>query len=472
MSDAHWIRAMEKYSESDSRSFEGGDIIGGAQQLASSLQARTKMEPKRFLSFLEALPTTVNPAYPEAIVGGLREAQDLTPHEVSRLISAAKRWDGGDIARQLCWVVQTNPTAIADLPVLEFLMGVAISGDAQDSVKTVRDPTSRTSLSVREALGDLGDLELGGMNEERGSAYEALASGLWQVPDALGPIKLLLDRQIDVEAKNSVRCCMLRTINSVAKYDPMVAIGYIQRLAKKDLRPLQSPSGRHFLLWAVHRYGPDLQDVIDEMWAAKHLGLRTLARLLEVDRVLSGFAQAEALQARFSEDPLLRQVAAFRSSRHLTVDSPVARRVATDWLPSFFDDAQRSVRDESALVDWSEALDDLADHSAIVRAYIHSAAFEDHSDRLMRALQERVAVCPEIAFDALRRAIALHQKWVEDERHGHFSTIHQLGTFLVALYRAFEDEPDRESEVLDLFDTYLAREVGGMRSEINAFERH
>lgn len=164
--------------------------------------------------------------------------------------------------------------------------------------------------SRSEAIFDRGDDDGGGINAERGSAYEALAKGPWENRDIFEEIKLLLNRQIDVEGRNSVRGCMLHAVNSVARYDVPTAIGYVVRIAAKDLRPLQSSSGRHFMFWAVHKYLDELADIISRMSKARSRSMRTFGRLLEVDRVISGHGQAGPVEARFA----MSQTRTFRVS--------------------------------------------------------------------------------------------------------------------------------------------------------------
>src|SRR5690606_128427 len=100
-----------------------------------------------------------------------------------------------------------------------------------------------------------------------------------------------------------------------------------------------------------------------------------------------------------------------------------------------------------------------------------SPSFDEHPDPLMRALEERIDRFPDLTFTALRRVLSLYDKWQSESRNGHFSTIHHLGRLLVELYRSVEGDSDRESELLSLFDLYLARDIYEIRSEIGAYER-
>ncbi len=90
----------------------------------------------------------------------------------------------------------------------------------------------------------------------------------------------------------------------------------------------------------------------------------------------------------------------------------------------------------------------------------------------MRSLEERIDRYPDVAFAAAMRVVELMDGWKGGERQGHWMTLHHLGRMLVRLYRAVDGDSRREAELLDLFDIYLAREPGDMRTQISAYERH
>jgi len=89
----------------------------------------------------------------------------------------------------------------------------------------------------------------------------------------------------------------------------------------------------------------------------------------------------------------------------------------------------------------------------------------------MDELEERVDVHPELTISAVRRVISLLEKWKPEGMRGRYLSVHHLGKALVNLYRAFESDPSREAEILDLFDAYLAQNLYGVREAISAYER-
>jgi hypothetical protein len=173
---------------------------------------------------------------------------------------------------------------------------------------------------------------------------------------------------------------------------------------------------------------------------------------------------------RFAGDRLCRQVAAYRAASNVTSDRVGDRAVA--WLMVLLDDEDKDVRSEVAQAHWSEILDDKTDRTPLVLAHIASRSFQDHPDSLMHALEDRVDRFPDITFVAIRRVVELIDGWQGTDQHDHFLTLHELPKILVGLYRAVDGDSARERELLDLFDSYLARDSGNIRTEISAYERH
>lgn len=469
MSDEQWLRAMRKYDSDAHHVYDHDGVKGGARQLASVLQARTKAEPKRFVAFLERLPDGVGAAYAEAVISGLRES-DAEPEVIVRAIKASKRWAGHDFGRTINWTVQSHAAAGADPGILQWVMDSAEYGEASDTAVRTTNKTPRQRVTARELLNRDDDLAASGINGERGAAYEALSTILWDYEATLPAVLSLLERTVETEALGSVRTCMAHTINSVGKYDADKAVALLKRLLAKDPRIITGHATRHMLNWAVHDYPDDVLEIVDALVQSRNKGLQANGYFLESLLALLDEERNQTFVAGFGGNVLRRQMAAYRGAGNVGSDRHGDR--AAGWLLSLFKDKSAQVRADTARIEWTEVLDGPADRSAFVRAYLDSPVFDDQSDHLMRALESRVSQWPDLTFDAVEKVLDLSGECTADRRRGHYSTLHHLSRVLIELYRSVAGGSSRERKILDLFDVYLARDAYDFRSELGAYERH
>lgn len=469
MSDAQWLRAVMKYDGDDKHIYEPNGVIGGARELSSILQSRTHEEPERFVAFLERLPPTINGVYAEGVIHGLRESA-ASSSTVVRAIKTARRWRDKNFSRSVSWTVQGHPAAGVDPEVLGWILHSAEHGAASDTTVRTLNREKVRRVSASELLGRDDDLSSSGINGERGSAYEALATVLWDNEEALPAILELLERQVEAEPLASVRTCMARTINSVGKYDAGKAVGLLTRLVAKDLRVLKCHSAQYIVGWAVHDFADVIAGLVTDLLASKHKGLRAQGHFFESLLALLDEERNATFVAGFEDNTLRRQMAAYRGAGNVGSDRHGARAIG--WLVRLFHDRSPHVRRDAVQINWKEILDSPSDHSPFVRAYLASPTFNEHSDHLMRALESRVSQWPDLTFDAVEKVLDLSGGWTDDHRRGHYSTMHHLSRVLIELYRSVAVGTDREKKILDLFDIYLARDAYDFRGELGAYERH
>lgn len=471
MTDDQWLKAMARYKNDDNHVYHRRHVIGGCRELASVLRAETTKNPGRFVNLLARLPRTANAAYPEAILGGLHNS-GAPPELVEPAIEIGLTWPRPEFDRTICWAVQECPQVGANPRILAFLLDVAANGSASDTAVRTTSPKGREerTQTIRELLGGEMDIESSGINGDRGSAYQALGAVLWEHEATLSEIRQLLDQQIEIEPLASVRTCMVRIINSISRYDPERGIGLFMRLAARDLGATCARNSSHFLRWAVYNYPDVLMPLLSSSIASDVEPIRAQGLFYLSGVALSDPGAEARLLALAETDLLARRVLAFRGSGNVEAEGFGER--AEKWVTPLLSDPEKDVRDEAAHCHWDKLLDGSQDHTAFVGAYIASPTFAHHADGLMRALSEKTDVYPELTMQAVRRVISLLDEWQKDRQRGHFSVLHRLGKTLVNLYRAMENDPVKEAEILDLFDDYLARDLQDLRQEISAYERH
>ncbi|MDP3749708.1 MAG: hypothetical protein Q8Q88_21975 [Phenylobacterium sp.] len=462
MSDAQWLKAMAKHADSSTRQFLVDEVIGGAEQLAHLLREQVKTEPARFVHLMALMPASANPAYPLAVLDGVREAE-ASPALALKALCEIGRWPQADCDRSASWLVQRIPGAARDAKVLAGLVNVAERGAASDTHVQTTNPTVPTDL---EKLIKGGDLESSGINAERGSAWEALAAALWDDAGALEPVCALLERRIEAEPLASVRMCMMAAIYAVMGRDEARGLDLFRRAALKDLRSLLGRHGRMALNWSVVNRSQEIEGVVSALQATDDDALRALGFLQLAVLALLDPDREPNLRAVWRSNELARRAAALVAARNVEA-SRVADR-AVSWLPEFFADRSPRVREEAGKIRWESLFDSSAWPELLV-AYPSTPSFDDGAGMFLHALAKRVDDYPDIARVALKRLLARSdaEPPVRQRRSG----LLEIGPILMALYRAAEDDPALEAELLDLFDLYLAGEHYGIREALGSYER-
>jgi hypothetical protein len=472
MSDRQWRSAMDRYAKP--RQLDAGyDFLkGGADELASVLQVQTKADPARFVALLETLPDGANRAYIEAVIRGLRESEAGGPYAARAIRFAIKAVgpDDSELNKAISWTVEKHPQAAQHDDILAHVLRSAEFGQASDSIVRTTSPERGAKTTVREILSAHDDVEISGMNGERGSAFEALGSVLWNNPQTFEAVVGLVERRLVNEPLISVLMSMLRTINAICKYDTPRGLALLGNAARRKLTTLRSRNGQHILHWANFNPDFDLEGISSLLLASGKLSDQALGLFLLSGPALDDDSQSEAFMNGFVGNRLQRKVAAFRAAGNLTSDRVGDR--AASWIALLFDDEDQDVRREASDTHWNSVLDGKFDRSELLSMFIASRAFVENPDDLMRALSERVDRFPKLTYAAIKRVVTLIDGWQADAHHRHYQTLHVLPQMLVGLYRAVDGNSAQEAEILSLFDYYLAREAGDMRAKIAAYERH
>ena len=468
MTDRQWLRAIDRYASEDEHRFEKDGVIGGASALSTMLMGRVKEQPARFVALLDQLPATSNPAYPRAVLSGLRECA-ADAETVVKAIQLSDRWTDDEIPTQLCWLVQAHPAAAEEPSILERMLTSAEHGTTSRMTITSTATAEAPKTMIAERLQNDDRRSMVGLNGERGAAYEALARGVWENERLLEPVADLLERRAITETSLPVRMCMLDALNSVCKYAPIRGLEILDTLVRQDVDVVRCQAARHILGWATAAYSEATQDLMGLLQASPDESLRVLGLFLESGPAIGDDLRAAAFTEKFGSDPLCRQVGAFRAGGNLSPDRVGDR--ASRWLHEFFDDPEFLVRAETARIHWEQALDGGADLTALAERFVRSAAFDERSDGLVRALGERPERFPDLTFLALERILKFKVGREGPRRERHFLTLHNLGKLLVGLYRMADSDPEREAALLDLFDLYLSSDEYRISSDLSAYER-
>jgi hypothetical protein len=467
MSDDAWLSAMARYKDESGHIYMPDHVVGGARQLASALGALTKEQPARFAALLKRMPASLNPQYAESIVHGLGES-DGDGASIAEAIFFALRNPDAECGRFVAWTVRRHPDAARDQTIFDMILTMAESGEANDRAVGSSSAEAREKTTVHELLRTGGNAEANSINEERGSAFEALAAVLWHDGARLDAIVSLLDRRIEAEPLSSVRMAMLATINSVTKHDVAIGLQLLNRVGRYDPETLLSRNGRHILRWAKHQADYDIQ-ITANLIASPTPSHQALGLLIEASIALGDEQGAQTFLTRF-QTPLAKQVAAFIARDNLEA-GPIGDR-SSRWLETLWNDPDPEVRAESGRVAWRNVLAAESPRRSLVTWFVASAAFDDDPGHFLHDLQGWVPSYPDATFTAVRNIIGRSRDHTPEQRRARYMSTHYLGGTLVALYRLVESDPDQERELLDLFDEYLASDHYDIRSHIGSYERH
>lgn len=471
MSDENWLSAMKAYVDDSDHIHMRGYVIGGCRELAQVLRGVAKGQPKRFLDLLSRLPPDVSPAYADALISGLREAE-LSHEEADRVVEiAVERWPSEELDRDLCWFVQSHPTAARNPEVLARIMRVAENGSASDTAVRSSSNGKQERPTVRDMIGRGGDLDSSGLNSDRGAAYNALERVIWEAETCPDGLVEFARKRVKAEPLTSVRMQMLGFINSIAKHDEAAALDLLEELGQKDLLALNSRDGAHVLRWAVYNHAQRLRPLIDRLYASDVESLRALGLFLLSGPALRDDAVEADFRALWKTDLLARRVAAYRGTGNLTTEGAIGAR-AQQWIQTLLADADEDIFDDFMDWHWKELLSARPPKLDIARQFLASPIFEKKPDSLVRAISGMVDVHPELTMEVVRRVVGLLDTWKAEKPRGYHGATHGLGRLLVNLYRAVEGDASKEAEVLDLFDTYLARDMYDTREAIAEYERH
>ncbi len=283
MSDAHWLRAMEKHATNDGRP-RRKLLEGGASQLGSELRNLTKQDPARFAALLTSIPESANSTYIDHILWGLAEAEtaEIGLAAGALLLAHARtnRPHGWAIVR----LFEQYPK-LAELPrLLDVLVWYGDHGAASESEAVEDSATTQEMVTINDLLDKGSKLYARAIGSVRGSAAEAFAKVVWDVPAVADAAWAFTERRIKTETLPSVRCCLVRLLLALFNFDRERAVRLLESLTAKgeiDADVAVEFAGDHRIApLATHAATHLLPYVLAQ---APEAGQRLTDRLLESD---------------------------------------------------------------------------------------------------------------------------------------------------------------------------------------------
>ncbi|WP_105970464.1 NACHT domain-containing protein [Streptomyces geranii] len=459
MNDEQWLGAIAKHN---SERTNWQNHTGGAYEQSHVLREQVKSDPERFAQLALQFDENVHPAYGDALLMGLGDAESLADptsvfeavrHIASLGHEANNRWLGSAIQKYL----KTVPQDIVQL-IVDRATGAADPVDGSLTVQTANQEHTRGR-----------DLYTSGINSSRGSAAEILGDLL--IYDADGSRTALVVPVLETMAEDpavTVRSCVARVIHASMRHARPQALQAFTRLIDADDELLAT---YHVVRLIAHIgfENPDVaKPVIERMLQSDSYETRqcggqlaalaamqwSLARLL--DSVLSG------------EDAASRIGAAGACAQGLSkaTDTTITRRA----FVQFIDDSEEGVR--KAIAEFPSVVrgERLRPLKVSLKALIESSSFEEALPQLLITLEHAPDRVDDLALECARRFIEVHGGASGNIQNRAAADARHVGELLVRAYAQATSSASR-GQVLDLLDQLLLVGAFGVAELVEKSER-
>ena len=455
MSDAHWLRAMARYSDLRERRWEEDRVFGGAGQVAQALQERAKAEPERFAVLCLRMPPDTRVDYVAAILRGVASAQlpgDTVLALCRRAHESPERPCGRDIAALI------NGHASQALP--DEIFGIL-------GWYSEEDPDPRNDVWREHADDDgpyRGDPRLHGYNSVRGAVALAVAALLFADPNRFSRLEKLADR-LQSDSVVSVRSCAAEILISLLNRDEALAVSSFLRLIDTDEAILAVQPVEEFFRYAAYRDVAPLRPVLERMLNSTN------------DKVAAAGARQACLAAlsNTAAQPLSERALAGRVAHRKGAAEVYARNAAkaavrtacVEGLGRLFRDPDPSVRSKAASVVWHLRGEDLSPFLDLLLDLVASPAFPEVADRLLMRLEEAATVPPELLLSAVER-LAIAADADTGRNFGHAAS--KALTLVIRMYQQAA-APALRARCLDVIDRLAESNAYGFDSAFVAYDR-
>lgn len=461
MSDDDWLRALAKHNadREDFRTFRGG-----SHELSQVLRSEVSKDPARFARLTLRLDAETNPAYTEAILLGLGEAEALPEpepifaamrHMASLQLSAIDRWLGWPIRRN--YLKDEVPSDIVSM-----IAGLALK--AEDPAEE-RWPHRETG--GQESLDEA--IFANGMNTARGSL--ALTLGDLLVYDSDGSRTALVVpvlRRMAQDPSIAVRSCVAHVIAACLRHARAEAVEAFELLIQGDDRLLAVGTVQRLIRYIGNGDPTLVVPLVPRMLSAEFAEVRQCGGALaafagaewgEEELLASAVASPDAATRRGVAAGCAHQI---RSSTNFAATEESLKRLMND-----HDEAVRKAAAEVAGVLRGERL---RPFTRVLSALISSESFPDAVPQLLITLERAPDRIDGLVIACARRFVEVHGEDIGNMATGASGDAREVGQLVFRAY-AQASPATRRSEALDLIDQLLMLNAYGVAELVESSER-
>ncbi|MHB8659321.1 MAG: NACHT domain-containing protein [Solirubrobacteraceae bacterium] len=457
MSDEQWIGAIYRYRSDDAPAGHWG-FTGGGYQLSQHLEELTKEDPIRFARLGLQLTTADNDHYLSAILRGIGNAEVIDePEPVIDLILHAGQMHKLDVDRWLSWPLRRLPPASIPAEVVDLLI---------DRARCSPDPSPERD---GDGTGEIGDLEMLGVNSVRGTA--ALALGDLVIRDGgEGEHSALITDALPVlvdDPSAGVRTSVAHILRALLPTRPAV-LDLLPTLLQADERMLATRPVENLLAAVVLNDFERVRDVIGRMLVSERMEVRQAGgRLLAWAAVIT--PDSALLEMAYAHrDETVRKGAAEVLSGH--VRAAADRQATIAALIALLRDPSAAVHDAAAHFVVALREENLGAWRELVLALIESPAFDEAIPQLAITLEGARGENGDIIVAAARRFDELHGAEIANIATGAAGDAKQIGDLVLRAERQGLS-PKQSAEALDVIDALLLHGAYGFADAVSMAER-
>jgi hypothetical protein len=455
MSDENWLRAIAKHSEEreDPRLF-----VGGARELSSVLSMEAKRDPGRFARLAQCLPLGVHPAYCDAILRGLGEA-DVQRSDEADLYQAVRHIAAHgypDADRWLGWALQ-HASARAPLDVAELI---------KDRLLTTTDPSDD---GARIWSDDVVQIESSGINTARGALAEAMAVLI--AHDTDGQRTTLIEPHLERLASDPstpVRACVATLIGAASRHARSSAISAFWRLIEGDDALLTTGRVMQLLVYFGGDDPTSIVPVVDRMLAATAPDVRYAGGQLATYAALEWGQTAQLDRVLSCVDSDARRGAANVAAIRLTSTAHSARARAV--VTMLADDDDPGVRTEAATAASTLRDHALGPYTEVLTELMRSRAFAEVSSQLLITLERAPDNVASLSLSFASRFVEVFGGDAADMRTRAAGDVADVATLLVRGVTQASSAAER-SALLDSVDSLLLTGAYGIDDVVDSAGR-
>ena len=459
MSDAQWVKAINRYNSEEERDRSPDHVIlGGASELAVCLRKLTKNDPARFSRFLFMMPDDAHHAYFDQIALGLDDADVILEDAeaiVQRLIHCCSNESGRWISKIIAKNIDDScqPTVL-----IEYLLDLALNNeDPEEEVWNVKSEGSVQHYG--------GDPRFHGINTVRGAAALAVSSVLWKGEVCFEILRPAIEKMAE-DVSIAVRTCVVDICLGMLSYDRHAAIQVFLKLADTDDVLLCGYEAYEFLWYTCDEEYEAIEPLLRLMVTSPIDDVRENAGKIVAGAHLYGTVDQELLALVTDGDQCLRKGAAVVYAENVWNEKN--QRVCVIQLTVFFDDDCEDVR--NAASNWNRHHDDELSMTSqmvhLLEIYCGSKAIMDDIDYNLGILIDDVQLSPQMLFTVVDKFVTHKDNIEPDSSNGHL-----ISELIMRVYQQADNDSALRIQCLDRFDKLLACEMFESDSALTQYER-